>query len=91
MIAKRDRMTDVRVKRRLDALEAVLSTKPLDVVKANSAMRDAVREIVLDLEQSELRIRWHHVADDEPQEITWITRHFNWDAPRAASSEAEEP
>jgi DNA invertase Pin-like site-specific DNA recombinase len=79
MTAERDRLTDRRVKRRLDALEAVLSTKPLDVVKANTALRDAVSKIVLDIDTSELRIHWHHVADDESQEITWWTRHQRWD------------
>lgn len=78
LIATRDRLTDRRVKRRLEALEAVLSTKPLDVVKANAAMREAIRRIVLDLDKSELRIHWHHVADDEPQDLLWITRHHRW-------------
>jgi hypothetical protein len=53
-------MTSANVERRLDAVRMALERKPLNVVEANRALRQAVNRIVLDPEQGTLTIYWHH-------------------------------
>jgi hypothetical protein len=68
-------MTTASVKGRLKAVERALTGKA-DVVEVNKVLRDAMRRIVLDPEQGQLWIRWHH--SEEIQGITCITRHMDW-------------
>jgi hypothetical protein len=51
---------------------AALTRKPFDIAAANAAMRQAIRKIVMDAENGELHIYWHHVADDaDPQAVVF--------------------
>jgi hypothetical protein len=44
-------------------LERALRRKPLNVVDANKALKEAVSKIVLDPEEGELIIHWHHASE----------------------------
>jgi DNA invertase Pin-like site-specific DNA recombinase len=72
LIARRDALAPDRVERKLQALLAALTRKPFDVAVANGAMRQAIKKIVMDAENGELLIYWHHVADDaDPQVVVF--------------------
>lgn len=73
--AQRDTMTTASVKDRLKAVEHVL-TQSSDIAEANTALRDAIRRIVLDPVQGHLWIRWHH--SEEIQDVPCGTRHMDW-------------
>jgi DNA invertase Pin-like site-specific DNA recombinase len=73
--AQRDTLTTASVKDRLKAVERAL-TGNTDVAETNKVLRDAIRRIVLDPEQGQLWIRWHH--SDDVQNILCITRHMDW-------------
>lgn len=73
--AQRDTMTTASVKDRLKAVERVL-TSSHDVKEVNTALRDAIRRIVLDPEQGHLWVRWHHST--EVQDVPCATRHMGW-------------
>lgn len=80
--AQRDTMTTASVKDRLKAVERAL-TGNTDVEEANRVLRDAIRRIVLDPEEGQLWIRWHH--SEEVQSVMCVNRHMKWDAFREAT------
>ena len=55
---RRDRLAQPFVMRRLEALRAALTAKPLDVVEANRAMKDTIEMLVLDPKQARLDVYW---------------------------------
>jgi hypothetical protein len=57
---RRDTLARRYVRRRLTALGKALRRKPLNVVEANKALKEAVSKIVLDPEAGDLTIHWHH-------------------------------
>lgn len=73
--AQRDTLTTASVKDRLKAVEHALTSNK-DTVETNKTLRDAIRRVVLDPEQGQLWIRWHH--SDEAQGVLCITRHMDW-------------
>jgi hypothetical protein len=86
---RRDALTSTNVTARLNAVFDAckppendgidLSDAPLDIVKANKALKAAVRMMVMKPEEGTLDIYWHHA--DEPQEITFVTRRKRWESP----------
>jgi hypothetical protein len=62
--AHRDTLASPYVARRLQALEQALTRKPLNVVEANKALKEAVSRIVINPE-TEVTLHWHH-APDQP-------------------------
>src|SRR5262249_17839798 len=62
-------MTSIKVSRKLTAVVTALSRKPINVVEANKALKEAINKIVLDPgDGAYLTIYWHH-AEDRPQEL----------------------
>jgi DNA invertase Pin-like site-specific DNA recombinase len=55
---RRDRLAQPFVMRRLEALRAALTAKPLDVGEANKAMKDTIEMLVLDPKQARLDVYW---------------------------------
>jgi DNA invertase Pin-like site-specific DNA recombinase len=74
LIARRDTLAPERVERKLQALLEALTRKPFDVVATNAAMRQAVRKIVMNVEEGELAIYWHHTADDADPQVVPFSR-----------------
>jgi DNA invertase Pin-like site-specific DNA recombinase len=75
---RRDAVAGPNVQRRLAAVQAALEQKPLNVVEANKALKQAVAKIVMMPEAATLAIYWAHAA--EPQELPFHSRHMRWDA-----------
>jgi hypothetical protein len=76
---QRDAMTSTNATARLDAVKSALMETPLDIVKANKALKTAVKRMVMKPEEGTLDIYWNHA--DEPQEITFVTRRKRWESP----------
>ena len=72
----RDSVTSTNVKLRLAAVERALTKEPMDDAEANKALREAVRKLTMRPQEGRLDILWHHA--DEPQQISFITRRFDW-------------
>ena len=72
----RDSVTSTNVKLRLAAVKEALTREPMDVAEANKTLRGAVRKLVMRPQEGTLDILWHHA--DEPQQISFITRRFDW-------------
>jgi hypothetical protein len=73
--AHRDTLASPYVTRRLQALEQALTHKPLNVVEANKALKEAVSRIVIDPEASEL-LHWHHAPEQPTQGGPFYSRHY---------------
>ncbi len=83
--AARERLRDLRtrrdavarpyVQRRLDALRNALRRKPLNVVEANKALKEAVSKIVLDAEAGRIAIHWHHAAERPTEGVPFFSKH----------------
>jgi DNA invertase Pin-like site-specific DNA recombinase len=71
---RRDTITAASVRARLEALEGALRADPFDVPKANLALRQAVRKIVVDPRNALLEIHWHH-DEEETTDLPFHTRH----------------
>lgn len=78
--ARRDTITTASVRDRLKTLAETLSAAPFDVAKANLALRQAVRKILLIPRSATLEIHWHH-DDEETTDVPFYTRHKQWDVP----------
>jgi hypothetical protein len=74
---RRDTLARPYVQRRLMALGRALRRKPLNVVDANEALKEAVSKIVLDPEAAQLTIHWHH-ASEPMRGVPFYSRHFVW-------------
>ena len=72
--AERGRLTAKTVTRKLEAIRAALTREPLDVAEANRALRAAISKIVINPEQAELWVYWHHAAEPSPP-IPFYSRH----------------
>jgi hypothetical protein len=75
---RRDTLTTTNVKMRLAAVEKAFAAEPMDIEAANKALRGAVRRMIMRPQEGRLDILWHHA--DEPQDVTFITSRFDWDA-----------
>jgi hypothetical protein len=75
--ARKATLTPASVRARLEALQAALTQEPLNVVKANAALRQAMSRIVIDPKRAMLTLHWHHADDTE--EVPFYTRHKVWD------------
>ncbi len=73
----RDRLTAKTVTRKLEAIRTALLRKPLDVTETNRVLREAISRIVVDPEQAELVVWWHH-ADEPSEPIYFVSRHMRW-------------
>jgi DNA invertase Pin-like site-specific DNA recombinase len=74
---RRDRLATAGVLRRLEAIERVLLETPLDVRKANTALREAIERMVMFPAEGRLDICWRH--SDDPQDTIFSTNRFDWD------------
>jgi DNA invertase Pin-like site-specific DNA recombinase len=74
--AQRDTLTSPYVARKLQALEQALTHKPLNVVEANKALKEAVSHIVLNPESAELTLHWHHAPEQPTEAGTFFSRHY---------------
>lgn len=77
LASERESKSGPYVAKRLARLKAGLLAKPIDVAKANRALKESVDQIVMDPEQGELAIRWKHAP--QAQCIGFVSRH----APRS--------
>jgi len=74
--ARKDTLATPYVMHRLRALEQALTRKPLNVVEANKALKEAVGRVVLNPETAELLLHWHH-APEQPTNAGWVqSRHY---------------
>jgi DNA invertase Pin-like site-specific DNA recombinase len=73
--AQRDTRARPYVQRRFDALRNALSRKPLNVVEANKALKEAVGKIVLDPEAGRLAIHWHHAPERPTEGVPFFSKH----------------
>jgi hypothetical protein len=64
------------VARRLRALERALTRKPLNVVEANKALKEAVSRIVINPESTALTLHWHHAPDQPTDAGRFASRHM---------------
>jgi Resolvase, N terminal domain/Recombinase/Recombinase zinc beta ribbon domain len=77
-IERRDTLMSTNVRLRLAAVEKALTGETIDTEEANKALRGAVRRMVMRPAEGALEIHWHHA--DEPQEVAFVTRRFDWNA-----------
>jgi hypothetical protein len=75
--AHRDTLASPYVARRLQALEHALTRKPLNIVEANKALKEAVSRIVFNPETAELTLHWHHAPEQSTDAGPFASRHFN--------------
>jgi DNA invertase Pin-like site-specific DNA recombinase len=71
---RRDTLAEPYVLRRLNTLREALQRKPLDVVTANSTLKEAVSKIVMDAEAGRLVIYWRH-AEEPSEGVPVHSRH----------------
>lgn len=74
--AQRETLTPASVSRRLVALDKALTSEPWDIKAANSALRQAFRDIVVRARDAALVLHWHHT--DEFAHVTFYSRHADW-------------
>jgi hypothetical protein len=74
--ARRDRLASPYVARRLQTLEQTLTHKPLNVVEANKALKEAVSRIVINPEAAELVLHWHHAPEQPTEAGPFASRHM---------------
>ena len=74
MRAEQEKVTGPSVRRKLETIRESLSRKPLDVAKTNRALKQIVREIVLNANDGTLEIRWQH-SDDVAKPVPFHSRH----------------
>jgi len=80
LLARREALTPANVQRRLQALQQALTREPFDVAHANKALKQTVRQIVMDVERATLSIEWHHTEPETPGQVVHFTsRHKRWD------------
>ena len=72
--ARKETLTPASVRKRLEALQTALQRDPLDVSEANSAMRQAMRKIVVAPKRATLEIHWHH--SHETDNVPFYSRHI---------------
>jgi hypothetical protein len=73
---RRDTLARPYVTRRLQALEQALTRKPLNVVEANKALKEAVSRIVINPETAELLLHWHHAPEQPTDAGPFHSRHY---------------
>jgi hypothetical protein len=73
--ARKDTLTPASVRTRLENLQTALLREPLDVVEVNSALRQAVRKIVVDPKQARLTLHWHH-SEGIDDGVPFVSRHY---------------
>jgi DNA invertase Pin-like site-specific DNA recombinase len=74
--AHKDTLASPYVLRRLRALEQALTRKPLNVVEANKALKEAVGRIVLNPETAELLLHWPHAPEQPTNAGPFYSRHY---------------
>jgi DNA invertase Pin-like site-specific DNA recombinase len=88
LMERRDTLTSTNVKMRLAAVEKALTAEPMDTEATNKALRAAVRRMAMRPAKGTLEIHWHHA--DEPQEVVFMTRRFDWDANQIEETTEQE-
>jgi hypothetical protein len=83
--AERDKLAGPYVLKRLAAVRDSLLAEETCVATVNKALKQAVRQIVLDAEAGTLTIRWDH-AGEAAQNIPFFSRHV-WDDKRDSSND----
>jgi DNA invertase Pin-like site-specific DNA recombinase len=74
--SQRDTLSRPYVARRLQALEQALTRKPLNVVEANKALKEAVSRIVFNPESAELLLHWQHAPEQPTDAGPFASRHM---------------
>jgi DNA invertase Pin-like site-specific DNA recombinase len=74
--ARQDTLAKPYVTKRLLALEQALTRKPLSVVEANKALKEAVSRIVINPESAELALHWHHAPEQPTDAGPFHSRHY---------------
>ena len=74
--ARQDTLARPYVTRRLLALKQALTHKPLSVVEANKALKEAVGRIVINPETAELLLHWHHAPEQPTDAGAFYSRHY---------------
>jgi hypothetical protein len=69
-------LAKVGVLRRLEAIEQTLREEPLNVSKANAALREAIEHMVIFPAEGRAEVLWRHAS--EPQETVLMTSRFDW-------------
>jgi DNA invertase Pin-like site-specific DNA recombinase/flagellar motility protein MotE (MotC chaperone) len=64
------------VQRRLQTLEQALTRKPLNIVQANKALKEAVSRVVINPESAELLLHWHHAPDQPTDAGPFASQHM---------------
>jgi len=85
--ARRDQLATTAVRRRLSAIEQAFTEEPLDILKANAALREAAERMVLFPAEGRIEIYWRHA--DQPQEAVLYTRKFDWTGEGLARAQSE--
>jgi TolA-binding protein len=68
---RRDARRTANVSARLGAVREALAGEPMDVAAANSALRGAIKSLVMHPHKATLAIQWHHA--EALQEVQFIT------------------
>jgi hypothetical protein len=95
--ARKDTLASPYVMRRLRALEQALirplTYKPLNVVEANKALKEAVGRIVINPETATLLLHWHHAPEQPTDAGPFHTRHYRMfdGAPAGTSTDPRRP
>jgi DNA invertase Pin-like site-specific DNA recombinase len=74
--ARKDTLASPYVLGRLRALEQALTHKPLNVMEANKALKEAVSRIVINPETAELLLHWHHALEQPTDAGPFQSRHY---------------
>jgi hypothetical protein len=64
------------VQRTLQTLEQTLTRKPLNIVHANKALKEAVSRVVINPESAELLLHWHHAPDQPTHAGPFASQHM---------------
>jgi DNA invertase Pin-like site-specific DNA recombinase len=84
---RRGQLATAAVRRRLSAIEQALTEQPLDIHKANAALREAIERMVIFPAEGRIEIFWRHA--DQPQDAVLLTRKFDWTGGRPQSESSE--
>ena len=74
---RRDAIGGPYVRERIIEMRRALRERPLNVARANKAMKEALNKIVLDTEASTLAFHWHHAPDSPTEDVPFTSRHAN--------------
>jgi hypothetical protein len=73
---RKETLTPSSVRTRLENLQTALLREPLDVAEVNSALRQALRKMVVDPKQARLTLHWHH-SEETDDHVPFFSRHYS--------------